>query len=51
MSEHRHKFSKWDWCDICGKSLLQIEEEMNSLSEFVKKDTTGKPSARDWDRA
>jgi ribosomal protein L34E len=52
MREHKHKFSKWDWCDICGKSLEQIENERNAdLKGFAKTDTTGKPSARDWDKA
>lgn len=54
MTNHKHVFTKCLRCDICGTSLQQIEEEKQqeqALKEFLNKDTTGKPSARDWDKA
>ena len=52
MTNHKHVFTKWSWCDICGKSLEQIENEaQDRLKDFTNTDTTGKPSARDWDKA
>jgi len=51
MTNHKHIFTKCGRCDICGISLQQLEEERRELKGFSNKDTIGKPSTQDWDKA